>query len=99
MEASRGLAERTLRNGTDVESRVRFLFKTATSREPDATELKEIAALYTDHRARFEDEKAAQALINVGETRPDATLNPRELAAWTMVANLMLNLDETVCRN
>ena len=35
-------------------------------------------------------------LIAVGESKPDATLNPSELAAWTMIANLVLNLDEVI---
>ena len=35
-------------------------------------------------------------IIAVGESAPDPKLNPEELAAWTMVANLVLNLDEVV---
>ena len=45
------------------------------------------------------DQKAATELIAVGESKPDATLNPQELAAWTMVANLILNLDEVLSKN
>jgi len=45
------------------------------------------------------DPKAATELIAVGESKPDATLNPQELAAWTMVANLILNLDEVLSKN
>ena len=44
------------------------------------------------------DVEAARKLIAVGETKPDATLNPSELAAWTTVASTMLNLDETITR-
>jgi hypothetical protein len=32
----------------------------------------------------------------VGESKPDDKLNPSELAAWTMVGNLLLNLDEVI---
>ena len=42
------------------------------------------------------DPQAAQQLIRVGESRPDPSLRPQELAAWTMVANLVLNLDEVL---
>ena len=42
------------------------------------------------------DVEAAKKLIAVGETKPDTTLNLSELAAWTMIANLVLNLDEVI---
>ena len=51
----------------------------------------------TSTRSRA-DPKGAEQLIRVGETRPDAALNPQELAAWTMVGNLVLNLDEVINR-
>jgi hypothetical protein len=42
--------------------------------------------------------KAAHALVNVGEKKSDATISTPELAAWTMVASEMLNLDETITK-
>jgi len=42
------------------------------------------------------DPKAAHALVGVGEKKRDASIPDAELAAWTMVASEMLNLDETV---
>ena len=42
------------------------------------------------------DPKAAHALVDVGEKKRDASIPEPELAAWTMVASEMLNLDETV---
>ena len=47
-------------------------------------------------RRTTSDPAAAKKLIAVGETKPDAALDPAELAAWTMVANLVLNLDEVM---
>ena len=41
---------------------------------------------------------AAKELIDVGETRPDPQLNPSELAAWTMIGNVILNLDEVMTK-
>ena len=42
------------------------------------------------------DEKAVQQLIAIGESKADPKLSVSELAAWTMVANLILNLDEVI---
>ena len=44
------------------------------------------------------DPKAAQELIAVGEKQHDQTIPAPELAAWTIVASEMLNLDETVTK-
>jgi hypothetical protein len=46
-----------------------------------------------------QDEELAKKLIANGESKPKGTLSPAELAAHTMVANALLNLDETVSRN
>jgi hypothetical protein len=52
------------------------------------------------HRARFaKDAEAAKKLIAFGESKADPKLKPVELAAWTLVANLLLNLDEVVNKN
>jgi hypothetical protein len=98
VEAARGLAERAMKQGgAGVEERLTFLFRLATARKPDARELAELASEYRDHLATYsKDVAAARKLIGVGETKPDAALNPSELAAWTMVANLVLNLDEVI---
>jgi mono/diheme cytochrome c family protein len=98
VECSRALAERAMREGrTTPEGRVAYLFRLATARQPDAKELAELVGVYRDNLATFtRDVDAARKLIVVGESKPDATLNPSELAAWTMVANLVLNLDEVL---
>ncbi len=44
------------------------------------------------------DPKAAHALVDVGEKKHDSSIPEPELAAWTMVASEMLNLDETVTK-
>jgi hypothetical protein len=80
-----------------TEARLAYLFRLATARRPDATEAAELTAVYKDHFAEYSrDVEAAKRLIAVGESKPDGTLNPVELAAWTMVANLVLNLDEVL---
>jgi hypothetical protein len=98
IECARALAERTLKEGgTKTEDRIAYLFRLATARKPDALELNELAAVYRDHLAEYtRNVEAAKKLIALGESKPDTTLNPSELAAWTMVANLVLNLDEVI---
>jgi hypothetical protein len=98
VECARALAEHTLKHGgTKLEDRLTFLFCQATARKPDARELAEIANAYHEHLAEYRrDVSAAKKLIAIGESKPDATMDPSELAAWTIVANLVLNLDEVL---
>jgi hypothetical protein len=100
VECSRVLAERALRGGgkTD-EERLAYLFRLLTCRRPDATEARVLAAELRDLRAEYASKaEEARRLITVGETRPDERLaaTPAELAAWTMLANTVLNLDEVL---
>jgi hypothetical protein len=44
------------------------------------------------------DETSAEKLLTVGESKPDPRLDKAELAAWTTVASMMLNMDETITR-
>jgi mono/diheme cytochrome c family protein len=98
VEAARTLAECTLKEGGSTpQERITLLFRLTTARRPDAKEMAETLATYRDHLATFtRDSAKAQQLIAVGELKPDAKLNPSELAAWTMIANLLLNLDEVI---
>jgi mono/diheme cytochrome c family protein len=98
VECARALAERAMREGGESpEARLTWMFRRATARRPDAREAAELLTAYKEHLAEFaRDADAAKKLIAVGETKPDATLNPSELAAWTMLANLLLNLDEVI---
>ena len=51
------------------------------------------------HLAKYKtDADAAKKLLAVGESLADAKLNPSELAAWTVAANLVLNLDEVITK-
>ncbi len=98
VEAARGLAERILHeNASGPEARARLLFRLATARTPDATQVAELGGAYRGHLATYtQDRMAACRLIRIGESRPDPKLDSAELAAWTMVANLVLNLDEVL---
>jgi hypothetical protein len=100
-EAARALAERALsEGGADDKSRLRWLFRVVLSRAPDEKEsglLTEALAQQRYHAGA--DEKAAEAIVGAGESAPKKVAPAPETAAWTLVANLVLNLDETVTRN
>jgi mono/diheme cytochrome c family protein len=98
VECARALAERAIHEaGPKPETGIAFMFKLATSRSPDSREAAELFATYQDHLANYtKDVEAAKKLIAVGESRADPKLNPSELAAWTMIGNLILNLDEVM---
>ena len=52
------------------------------------------------YQAKYQtDAEAAKKLIAVGESPVNEKLNPSELATYTMVASLLLNLDETLNKN
>lgn len=102
VEASRALAERTLREaGPTTDDRLTYMFRLATARRPDSKDLAELSAAYRDLLAHYTSQAgaaAAKELIGIGESRPDPRFNPSELAAWTMIGNVILNLDEVVTK-
>ncbi len=101
VEAARKLAERMLKEGgANATSRIAFAFKLATSRVPNERETAVLARVFDSQRERFvADKGAAERLLKVGESPRDQKLDLAELAAWTVVANAILNLDEVVTRN
>ncbi|MHB1558892.1 MAG: PSD1 and planctomycete cytochrome C domain-containing protein [Isosphaeraceae bacterium] len=79
--------------------RITRMFRLAVGRGPDARELAELTSALGDFRAHYRGRlDDARKLINTGESRPDPGLAPDELAAWTMIANVVLNLDEVITK-
>ncbi len=101
VEAARALAERTLREGgRDTPEQIGWIYETVLSRAPRPEEASLLRALFEKHRAEYQKDRAsAIALIHTGERPDPADLDPSELAAWTSVARVVLNLHETVTRN
>jgi hypothetical protein len=96
VEAARALAQRAIREGGETpQARLTYMFRLVTARKPDADELAKLVAAYHDLLATYtSNPDAAKQLISAGETKPDPHFEPSELGAWTMIANLLLNLDE-----
>jgi hypothetical protein len=101
VEAARALATRALAEaGGDDASRIEWLVRTVLARRPEAEEAAVVMEAIVAHRARYaNDADAAGKLVAHGETKPPESLDRGELAAWTLVANMMLNLDEALTRN
>ncbi|MFN5559281.1 MAG: DUF1553 domain-containing protein, partial [Opitutaceae bacterium] len=99
-EAARAFAERLLSEHGDDDHRLALAFRSVTARVPDATERALLAEGLAIHRAHFAMARTdAEKVITNGASRSKATEPAPEIAAWTMVANLLLNLDETITRN
>ncbi|MDE2127994.1 MAG: DUF1553 domain-containing protein [Armatimonadetes bacterium] len=98
VEAARVLGQRMLKEGgPDDAHRIAYAFLLLTARHPSPAELRLLEQLYTDERGRFQrDTTGAARLIHVGESKPDPADQPAELAAATIVAQTIMNLDATV---
>ena len=72
----------------------------ATGRRPASGELDVLRDLLSTQRASYRRNRgAAEALLSVGESPRRTRMEAAELAAWTMVASTILNLDETITRH
>ena len=100
VEAARALAQRALTEaGPDPEDRIKFAFRLATDRNPKPGELDVLVETaqqeLADYRGHADD---SAKLVAVGESKYNPKLDKRELAAWTTVASMILNLDETITK-
>lgn len=100
VEAARALAERMMKEGGRApEERLSFGFLLVTARQPDDEERGILLNAFERECLVYRDDpKAALELLSVGESKRDETLDPAEHAAWTFVANLLLNLSETITK-
>jgi hypothetical protein len=100
LEASRKLAERmVLEGGSSPESRINYGFELLLARPPRAAERQVLLDTLDAFGAKYgSDPKAAEAYLSYGESKRNIKTNVAELAAYTTVASLMMNLDETVTK-
>lgn len=104
VEAARALALRVLREGgSDDGQRVDHAFLLCVSRRPTAAERDEVLKLLRTHRQRLADGWLNARDITTGDPAALPALpgktTPQDAAAWTLVARVLLNLDETVTKN
>ncbi len=105
VEGARAFAWRILESCPDSHpdapgERLRFAWRTVLARLPSPAESAAVLDFYRSRLAKFQaSPDEAARLVTVGESKPAAGANAVELAAWTLTANLLLNLDETITRN
>jgi hypothetical protein len=101
VEASRALAARLLREGgSDPGSRLDRACRLMLGRTPRPAEREILLELALKHDEQYRsDPAAARELLGVGEAPVPRGVDPAELAAWTSVSRVLLNLHETITRN
>ena len=100
VEAARALAQRMMHEGGKTsQERVAYGFRLVTARSPDSSELKVLLKGLHSRLSRFRSEPAeATKFLEMGDSKRDLSLDPAELAAYGVTANVLLNLDETTTR-
>jgi Protein of unknown function (DUF1553)/Protein of unknown function (DUF1549)/Concanavalin A-like lectin/glucanases superfamily/Planctomycete cytochrome C len=98
IEAARFLAQTALKDGGTTEAnKIDFIARRLLARPFRDAELKVVQESLADLQAHYKTRlEEARKLINVGESRPDAAIDPGTLAAWTMLVNELMNLDEVL---
>jgi len=101
VEAARAFAARILRTGGSTDDdRLTSAFRLAVSRPPDSFESRILMKLLAENRVLFSASmESAQQVVSTGQAPVDRKHPPAELAAWTVVARAILNLNETNTRN
>jgi hypothetical protein len=100
VEAARALAQRMItEGGATAEQRISWAFQRATGRHPSEAEVNVLAAGLAQRLVKYTQQpEAAKQLSTVGAMKPAAEVSPNELAAYTLTANVLLNLDEVITR-
>ena len=101
VEAARVFAARIVKEGgADTAQRIAWAYRQALGRAPRTDELRVATALFGKHLAHYaNDAAAAEQLVKAGLAPVAKDVNVSELAAWTSVARVILNLHETITRS
>ena len=104
VEAARALGERVMKEGLaeklSVEENVNHMYRLAVSRQPTEEVRSILVRAYGDYLSEYQiDRRAALDLVSEGESLRDETLDISQLAAYQMVASVILNLDGTITRD
>jgi len=99
VEASQALGRRMSRHGESLQEKTRFGFRVCLSREPTEKELTRLTQLYGQAEKRFAADKDLATKMATDPLGPiPEGAEAADLAAWTVVANVLLNLDEMLMK-
>ena len=100
VEAARVFAERILRESNEsFEDRLDFAFRRALVRPVSNGEAKTIRAIHDDILRHYrENREAAEQIVQIGEYPRDIKADVTQLAVWTAIAQIVLNLDEAMTK-
>lgn len=97
VEAARSLAEHAIKEARSVDERLDYMTLRAIARPLEGREREIARRALDDFLTHYQaNPAAAKGLITTGESKPDPSLPAPDLAAWTMLANQILNLDEAL---
>jgi hypothetical protein len=101
VEAARALAGEILTSGAaDDQQRIRWAWRQVLGRHPKPKEVQLLAELLNKHQSAFAaDQESAEMLVEVGVSDRPRGIDIVELAAWTSICRVLLNLNETITRN
>lgn len=101
VESARCVAERMIREGGKTAAeQLNFGFRLILSRKPTKAEQQILLRDFRHYLQKFrKDAKGATGLLAIGQKKRDAELPAPSVAAWAMVANTILNLDEAITNN
>lgn len=97
VESARHLAARMIREGGD--DPIGFGFRSLAARYPDAQERAVLESALTEYTQAFsEDLRQASQILEVGDSPANSNMNAQQLASYTALANVLLNLDEVIMK-
>jgi len=99
VEAAQALGRRMAKSDGAAADKIRYGFRVCLARLPKTGELERLVTLYEEARADYAKapEKAKELATNPTDSAPDK-MNLSDLAAWTTIGNVLLNLDELLMR-
>ena len=99
VESARGLATRAWHAADEQRGRIDWLFRAATARRPTASERDLLSTRHLASLQHFQTRaSAAKQLIGVGDSATDPDIPAAQLASLTVIASIVLNLDEVLTR-
>jgi mono/diheme cytochrome c family protein len=100
MEAAQALGLRVWKNGgADDRSKMTYAFRLCVSREPDQFEMQKLMGLLEDQKKYFDGRTSAAVYVTAADpNRMPEDVDLHKVAPWTMVARVLLNMDETITK-